>query len=296
MHGPSPTSNFWGDRPPVPLGLAPVCCCTWLEQGARARWRAQGPVDPMIRPCECTTSIILDPLSSPLLPSMSVQLVYMSSFILSIYASQSAWICLGFSHRQPTYESCMQCINAELGQTDILSTCPNHRNLLWTSLSSKVVWLSNVCLMSSLLIFYSLVNPAILRSEHISAVRILFSSCFRIAQHSNTYRKIGCIIVSWFIMVLFVNSSLLFHILVIIPNACDVRPILLCMSFSLLSSAFASPPRQTNSSTCSIPPSPWILLLRGVSFLLDLPQFWLFLCVDHQENFILVSIFCQSVS
>jgi len=37
----------------------------------------------------------------------------------------------------------------------------------------------------------------------------------------------------FFYLGFFVNS-LLFHILVIIPNACEVRPILLCMSFCFL--------------------------------------------------------------
>ena len=45
-----------------------------------------------------------------------------------------------------------------------------------TTLSSRVVWLPNACLMSSfLIIFSSLVTLAILRSQLINAVRIHFS-------------------------------------------------------------------------------------------------------------------------
>src|SRR6218665_3707872 len=40
--------------------------------------------------------------------------------------------------------------------TVIFSTCPNHWSLRWTTLSSKVVWIPNACLISSFLIFYSL--------------------------------------------------------------------------------------------------------------------------------------------
>src|SRR6218665_1276307 len=67
----------------------------------------------------------------------------------------------------------------------IFSTCPNHRSLRWTTLSNRVLWIPNACLISSFLIFCSLLTPAILRSQLISAVVILFSSCFRIVKHSD---------------------------------------------------------------------------------------------------------------
>jgi len=71
---------------------------------------------------------------------------------------------------------------------------------LW---GSRVVWLPYAaCLMSSFLILCSLETPAIFHSQIISALRIFFSSCFRIVQHSDTYRKISCIIVLYmFILV-----------------------------------------------------------------------------------------------
>src|SRR6218665_2065999 len=55
-----------------------------------------------------------------------------------------------------------------------LSTCPSHRSLRWTTLSSRVVWLLNACLMSSLLIFVCLViTPAILKIPiHILSARM----------------------------------------------------------------------------------------------------------------------------
>ena len=71
----------------------------------------------------------------------------------------------------------------------ILSTHPSHRSLRWTTLSSRVVWLPKPCLTSLFLILCSLVTRAILRSQLISAARILFSSSFRIVQHSDPYKK-----------------------------------------------------------------------------------------------------------
>jgi len=51
---------------------------------------------------------------------------------------------------------------------------------------------------------------------------------------SDPYRQIDCIIILYIlILVCFVNSLLL-HILFIIPGACEVHQILLCMSLSLL--------------------------------------------------------------
>src|SRR6218665_2023991 len=48
MHGPSPTSNFWGDRPPSPprsppLGISRTVggrggCCRWHETACRRCW------------------------------------------------------------------------------------------------------------------------------------------------------------------------------------------------------------------------------------------------------------------
>jgi len=106
----------------------------------------------------------------------------------------------------------------------ILSTCPNHRSLCWMTLSNRVVWLHSACLMSSFLIFCCLVTTVILHSQLISAARILFLSCFRIVQHSNPIRKIGCVIVSY--ILIFVLLILCSWSMVVIPNACHVRPIL----------------------------------------------------------------------
>src|SRR6218665_3060473 len=72
--------------------------------------------------------------------------------------------------------------------------------------------------MSSFLIWCSLVTPVILRSQLIFAARILFSSCFRIDQHSDLYRKIGCLILSHILILVFFVSFLLFHMG---PSICD---------------------------------------------------------------------------
>src|SRR6218665_2982360 len=69
---------------------------------------------------------------------------------------------------------------------------------------------------------------------------ILFSHCptFRSKQGNRLYH---CIIVSYIFILVFYVNSFLFHILVIIPNACEVCPILFCMSFLLLPSSFIRP-------------------------------------------------------
>src|SRR6218665_868810 len=70
--------------------------------------------------------------------------------------------------------------------TGILSTCPIDRSLHKNTLSSRVVWVSNDCLMSLLFILCIIVIPVIICIQLVSIERIPFSSCFCIVQHSNT--------------------------------------------------------------------------------------------------------------
>lgn len=95
--------------------------------------------------------------------------------------------------------------------SDILSTCPNNSSLHWTTLSSRVVSTPINFLISSFLIFCKRKIPAILRSQLIAAVRILFSSCFRIDQYTDPYSNIGCIIESYIFILIFTVNSLLLH-------------------------------------------------------------------------------------
>src|SRR6218665_735833 len=60
----------------------------------------------------------------------------------------------------------------EFRSTVILSTCPNNPSLRWPTLSSRVIWLPNACL-------------------------IIFSPCFSIVRHFDPQRKTGCIVV-WY--------------------------------------------------------------------------------------------------
>src|SRR6218665_3790228 len=101
-------------------------------------------------------------LWGPLLPLNVSPIDSISSFRLYCL-SIVVWICLFFYMSKPS-ESTMD-----------------------DFVYSRVVWLPNVCLMSSFLILCSLVTPAILRSQLISAVRVglLFPSCFGIVQHSD---------------------------------------------------------------------------------------------------------------
>src|SRR6218665_3269201 len=112
----------------------------------------------------------------------------MSSFALSIHRSLGLPLFLFLSTL-----ACSALFGIRI--IGILSTCPNHRSLRWMTLSRRVVWLHNACLMSSFLILCSLFTRAILQGQLISAAMILFSSIVRIVQHSEPYRKIGCIIV-----------------------------------------------------------------------------------------------------
>src|SRR6218665_1823126 len=64
------------------------------------------------------------------------------------------------------------------------------------------VWLHSACLMSSSLFLRIPETPAIFRCQLISDVGILSVSCFRIAQHSDPYRKIGSMSSSRIIMLI----------------------------------------------------------------------------------------------
>src|SRR6218665_3415432 len=100
------------------------------------------------------TSTGLGPLPSSLLLSMSVQLVLCPHLHCLSYV---VWVRLCFF---PSNVACSALCG--IRSTVILSTFPNHRSLHWMTLSSRVVWLPNPCLMSSFLIFSSLVTPVIL--------------------------------------------------------------------------------------------------------------------------------------
>ena len=84
-------------------------------------------------------------------------------------------------------------------------------------------------------------------------------------------------------------------VLVIIRNACEMRTILLRMSFSLLPPVFISPARQTNYSTCSIT-SPWMLILIGVSLVFSITIVFVFSALFIRPNFLLVSSICVVTS
>ena len=78
-----------------------------------------------------------------------------SSFALSIHRSLGLPLFL--------FPSNLACIAlCGIRSIDILSTCPNHYSLCWSTLSSRFVWLPKACLMSSFLIWCSLVTPVIL--------------------------------------------------------------------------------------------------------------------------------------
>src|SRR6218665_3039384 len=70
--------------------------------------------------------------------------------------------------------------------------------------------LMNACLyiglLSLFLNFCSLEIPAIFHSQLFSVVRILFSSCFHMAQTSGPFGNIGCIIASVFLPDLFYET------------------------------------------------------------------------------------------
>ena len=140
----------------------------------------------------------------------------MSSFILSIQRCLGLPLCLFLRILRV-----VRCV--EFGQLAFLLHVQTIGSFRCTTLSSRDSLPMLNCLMSSFLIFCSLEIPAIFRSQLISAVRILFSSCFCIVQHSDPYRKIGCIINSYILILVFCVNSLLLHILFIIPNAWSVR-------------------------------------------------------------------------
>src|SRR6218665_2210933 len=121
------------------------------------------------------TSTVLGIFSSPLLPSMSVQLILCPHlYCLSIIVL----VCLCFFFLRIFHV--VHCV--EFGQ---LSFFPNRRNLRWTTLSSRVVWLPNASLLSSFLSFCILVTPAILCScaQHTAQV---FKSIQHTAQILNS--------------------------------------------------------------------------------------------------------------
>jgi len=96
------------------------------------------------------------PLSSVLYQSIAppnVSAIDSMSSLLSIHRS------LGL----PIFRFLSNLVCSELcgiRSTVILSTCPNHRSLRWTTLSkSRVAWLPNACLMSSFPVFCSAVKP-----------------------------------------------------------------------------------------------------------------------------------------
>src|SRR6218665_1653763 len=91
----------------------------------------------------------------------------------------------------------------------ILSTCPNHWRLCWTTLSSRVVWLPKACLMSSFLSLCS--NPCDpLKPTHFcckNSFLILFSHCptFQSLQENRLYHHL-IYILSWFPLLLLCSS------------------------------------------------------------------------------------------
>ena len=109
----------------------------------------------------------------------------MSSFILPIHDSLGLLVFLSPSNLAFSAFRGIQ-TNA------ILSTCPNHRSFRWTTLSNRVLLLPNACLMSWFPLFSSLWTPQIQRSQLISDLGILFSSCFRIFQHSEQKGVVLC--------------------------------------------------------------------------------------------------------
>src|SRR6218665_3096133 len=134
------------------------------------------------------TSIFLGSLSSPLLPSISVQLIRCPPLhCLSIVV----WLCLCFLFLR--FLHVVHVWNS-VNRLSFHGTCPNHRSLRWTTLSSRVVWLPKACRMSSLLILCSLVTPAILRSQLMPKDPFLnlFSHCpaFRPVQENRLYHRI----------------------------------------------------------------------------------------------------------
>src|SRR6218665_545400 len=107
----------------------------------------------------------LAPFSRPLLPSMPINYVLIY-IIVYMYHSLGLPVFLFPSNLA---FSALRGIRTNA----ILSTCPNHRSLRWTTLSNRVLLLLNACLMSWFPLFSSLGTPQFLRSQLISALGIL---------------------------------------------------------------------------------------------------------------------------
>src|SRR6218665_1877651 len=95
----------------------------------------------------CTRSFV-----ESIAPLNAAVLLILRPYTLSIHRSLGLTLFLF-----PSNPEC--CALSGIRPIVILSTCPNHRSLPWTALSSRVVWLPNACLMSSFLILCSLVIP-----------------------------------------------------------------------------------------------------------------------------------------
>ena len=149
-------------------------------------------------------------------------------FIYFICPAQSWSAFVSFS-----FKSCMQWI---AGISVQLAFCPKHRSLRLTTLFTGVVLIpSNVIISCFPEVYRSPCNLP--QPSHFCCRKpflILSSTPTRIK--SRLHHRVG-----YFILFFFVDSPLL-RILVITPNACEERPILLCMSLSFLSSTFISLP------------------------------------------------------
>lgn len=116
-------------------------------------------------------------------------------------------------------ESCLLCVVLDL-ITDIISTQPDHRG--------RLCWMSMVFFLGTVLIVCSVVFPAILHSQLISAAVSLLSSCLAFFSVQN--KELHCVIWHILVLVFFVLLCLI-HNPFSFPNSCKSLSI---MSVSLL--------------------------------------------------------------
>ena len=170
------------------------------------------------------TFIALYHLLRPLLSLASVQIMlypdlhYLSCIVLVSLCVSFLWL---------LHVHVVHCV--EFGQLAFLLLVQQIRIFVWMTLSSRTALILNDCRMPSFLILCSLQILAIFRSQLISAVSILLSSCFRIVQHSNPNKKIGCIIVSYSFL-----SWLLLLMLCFSISCSSIQIVVQCMQFSLV--------------------------------------------------------------